>query len=114
MPGSWREAVKSTRKRRRGQQGEVCLDHTTSRTMNLALIDPFQLAQDYPDVLIDDLSKSSSHLTEGERPCANLWRNGNAQTDPTRTESGHATTIRFNRKGDYLASGRSDGKVVIW
>lgn len=25
--------------------------------MNLALIDPFQLAQDYPDVLIDDLSK---------------------------------------------------------
>ncbi|ETN43033.1 uncharacterized protein HMPREF1541_02191 [Cyphellophora europaea CBS 101466] len=52
--------------------------------MNLALIDPFQLAQDYPDVLIDDL------------------------------KSGHATTIRFNRKGDYLASGRSDGKVVIW
>jgi hypothetical protein len=27
--------------------------------MNLALIDPFQLAQDYPDVLIDDLSKLS-------------------------------------------------------
>jgi COMPASS component SWD1 len=28
--------------------------------------------------------------------------------------SGHATTLRFNRRGDYLASGRADGKVVIW
>lgn len=25
--------------------------------MNLALVDPFQLAQDYPDALTDDLSK---------------------------------------------------------
>lgn len=32
----------------------------------------------------------------------------------TRTGSGHATTLRFSRKGDYLASGRVDGKVVIW
>ncbi|KAJ3525259.1 hypothetical protein NM208_g11715 [Fusarium decemcellulare] len=28
--------------------------------------------------------------------------------------SGHATTLRFNRKGDYLASGRVDGTVVVW
>jgi len=28
--------------------------------------------------------------------------------------SGHSTCIRFNRKGDYLASGRVDGTVVIW
>lgn len=28
--------------------------------------------------------------------------------------SGHATTLRFNRKGDYLASGRGDGTVVVW
>ncbi|KAG6367893.1 hypothetical protein INS49_002092 [Diaporthe citri] len=28
--------------------------------------------------------------------------------------SGHATCLRFNRKGDYLASGRVDGTVVIW
>lgn len=28
--------------------------------------------------------------------------------------SGHATTLRFNRQGDYLASGRVDGTVVIW
>ena len=28
--------------------------------------------------------------------------------------SGHATMLRFNRKGDYLASGRVDGKVIIW
>ncbi|OAP64105.1 hypothetical protein AYL99_00077 [Fonsecaea erecta] len=52
--------------------------------MNLALIDPFQLAQDSPDALTNDL------------------------------RSGHATTLRFSRKGDYLASGRVDGKVIIW
>ncbi|EXJ87346.1 hypothetical protein A1O3_04305 [Capronia epimyces CBS 606.96] len=52
--------------------------------MNLALIDPFQLAQDSPDALVNDL------------------------------RSGHATTLRFSRKGDYLAAGRVDGKVVIW
>ncbi|KAL1900162.1 chromatin binding protein [Sporothrix stenoceras] len=28
--------------------------------------------------------------------------------------SGHATCLRFNRKGDYLASGRVDGTVVVW
>ncbi|MBE3048992.1 hypothetical protein IMZ48_42140 [Candidatus Bathyarchaeota archaeon] len=28
--------------------------------------------------------------------------------------SGHSTCLRFNRKGDYLASGRGDGTVVIW
>ncbi|KAJ9272731.1 hypothetical protein DTO212C5_992 [Paecilomyces variotii] len=52
--------------------------------MNLSLIDPFVLAQDYPDSLTDKL------------------------------RSGHATCIRFNRRGDYLASGRVDGTVVIF
>ncbi|KAH6900233.1 WD40-repeat-containing domain protein [Thelonectria olida] len=28
--------------------------------------------------------------------------------------SGHATVLRFNRQGDYLASGRVDGTVVVW
>ncbi|KAK3336762.1 SWD1-like protein [Cercophora scortea] len=28
--------------------------------------------------------------------------------------SGHSTCVRFNRNGDYLASGRVDGTVVIW
>lgn len=28
--------------------------------------------------------------------------------------SGHSTCLRFNRKGDYLASGRVDGTVVLW
>lgn len=28
--------------------------------------------------------------------------------------SGHSTCLRFNRKGDYLASGRVDGTVVVW
>ncbi|KAI9892952.1 MAG: chromatin binding protein [Vezdaea aestivalis] len=52
--------------------------------MNLALIDPFALAQDFPDALTGDL------------------------------HSGHATCVRFNRNGDYLASGRVDGTVVIF
>lgn len=28
--------------------------------------------------------------------------------------SGHSTCLRFNRKGDHLASGRVDGTVVVW
>ncbi|KLJ06150.1 hypothetical protein EMPG_10423 [Blastomyces silverae] len=52
--------------------------------MNLALIDPFVLAQDYPDALTGKL------------------------------RAGHATCLRFNRKGDFLASGRVDGTVVIF
>ncbi|EDN05762.1 conserved hypothetical protein [Histoplasma mississippiense (nom. inval.)] len=52
--------------------------------MNLALIDPFVLAQDYPDALT------------GKLRC------------------GHATCLRFNRKGDFLASGRVDGTIVIF
>ncbi|KAL5615010.1 hypothetical protein BROUX41_005075 [Berkeleyomyces rouxiae] len=28
--------------------------------------------------------------------------------------SGHATCLRFNYKGDYLASGRAEGTVVVW
>ncbi|OJJ45619.1 hypothetical protein ASPZODRAFT_2108382 [Penicilliopsis zonata CBS 506.65] len=52
--------------------------------MNLSLIDPFVLAQDYPDSLTGKL------------------------------RDGHATCLRFNRKGDYLASGRADGTVVIF
>ncbi|KAK4147785.1 SWD1-like protein [Dichotomopilus funicola] len=28
--------------------------------------------------------------------------------------SGHSTCVRFNRRGDFLASGRVDGTVVIW
>ncbi|KAL4909763.1 hypothetical protein BDW74DRAFT_43419 [Aspergillus multicolor] len=52
--------------------------------MNLSLVDPFVLAQDYPDTLSEKL------------------------------RSGHAACLRFNRKGDYLASGRVDGTVVIF
>ncbi|KAJ5753244.1 hypothetical protein N7520_010161 [Penicillium odoratum] len=52
--------------------------------MNLSLIDPFVLAQEYPDTLTEKLS------------------------------SGHATCLRFNHTGDYLASGRVDGTVVIF
>jgi WD40 repeat protein len=62
------------------------LPTTTPRsiTMNLSLTDPFVLAQDYPE------STSGS------------------------LRSGHATCVRFNRKGDFLAAGRVDGTVVIF
>ncbi|KAJ5682691.1 WD repeat protein [Penicillium macrosclerotiorum] len=52
--------------------------------MNLSLVDPFILAQEYPE-----------HFTE-------------------KLQSGHATCLRFNHTGDYLASGRVDGTVVIF
>lgn len=52
--------------------------------MNLSLVDPFILAQDYPEV-------HAGHL-----------------------RSGHATCLRFNHRGDFLASGRVDGTVVIF
>ena len=52
--------------------------------MNLSLIDPFVLAQDYPE-----------------------------QTDIS-LRSGHSTSVRFSRNGDFLASGRSDGTIVIF
>lgn len=52
--------------------------------MNSSLIDPFILAQDYPESLTG------------------------------RLRSGHATCIKFNRKGDFLASGRVDGTIVVF
>ncbi|CZR55085.1 related to COMPASS component SWD1 [Phialocephala subalpina] len=52
--------------------------------MNLSLVDPFVLAQDYPESTTGSL------------------------------RSGHATCVRFNRKGDFLAAGRVDGTVVIF
>ena len=52
--------------------------------MNLALLDPFGVTHDYPET-------TTGHL-----------------------RSGHCTCVRFNRKGDYLAAGRTDGTVVIF
>lgn len=52
--------------------------------MNLALVDPFILSQDYP-----------------ESTTANI-------------RSGHTTCVRFSFKGDFLAAGRTDGTVVIF
>jgi len=52
--------------------------------MNLSLTDPFVLAQDYPESTTGSL------------------------------RSGHATCVRFNRKGDFLAAGRVDGVVVLF
>jgi WD40 repeat protein len=59
-------------------------NHPNTGTMNLSLTDPFVLAQDYPESTTGSL------------------------------RSGHATCVRFNRKGDFLAAGRVDGTVVIF
>ncbi|KAF2758671.1 WD40 repeat-like protein [Pseudovirgaria hyperparasitica] len=52
--------------------------------MNLALVDPFVLAQDCPEAMTGKL------------------------------RSGHSSCIRFNHRGDYLASGRAEGTVVVF
>lgn len=52
--------------------------------MNLALQDPFTVAKEHPDTLVNTL------------------------------QYGHAVNIQFNRKGDYLASGLSDGTIVVY
>jgi len=52
--------------------------------MNRSLLDPFVLAQDCPETLIGSL------------------------------HSGHATCIKFNKRGDFLASGRLDGSIVLF
>ena len=52
--------------------------------MNLALQDPFAVAKDFPDTLVHTL----------------LY--------------GHSVHIQFNRQGDYLASGLSNGTIVVY
>lgn len=66
--------------------------------MNLSLIDPFDLAQDYPDTLTDKLST----LQRLEAISITLVQTGIKRD----IGSGHATCLRFNRRGDFLASGR--------
>lgn len=51
--------------------------------MNLSLLDPFAVASDFPETLTETLSY------------------------------GYSTCVKFNRKGDYLASGLADGNIVI-
>jgi len=41
--------------------------HAVPTNMNLALIDPFQLAQDYPDALTNDLREYQSWLSQCKR-----------------------------------------------
>lgn len=52
--------------------------------MNLSLQDPFTVAKEYPDTHVHTY------------------------------QFGHSVTIQFNAKGDYLASGLSDGTIVIY
>lgn len=60
--------------------------------MNLSLIDPFILAQDYPDALTGKIRTIRCSLL--------------IILTLTVSGSGHATCLRFNRRGDLLASGR--------
>ena len=52
--------------------------------MNLSLQDPFTVAKEYPDTLVHTLGY------------------------------GHSVHIQFNKKGDYLALGLSDGTVLVY
>ncbi|GMG20861.1 unnamed protein product [Ambrosiozyma monospora] len=51
--------------------------------MNLSLLDPFAVASEYPETLTQTLS------------------------------FGHSTSVKYNNKGDYLASGLVDGTIVV-
>lgn len=62
--------------------------------MNLALTDPFILAQDYPEALTGKLRELLVTVALA----------GNVLI--VYLGSGHATCLRFNRRGDFLASGR--------
>ena len=77
--------------------------------MNLSLVDPFILAQDYPEV-------HAGHLRQWDPSCAFASRGGGLTDSAFATVlgSGHATCLRFNHRGDFLASGRVDGTVVIF
>ncbi|KAI5288190.1 chromatin binding protein [Ascosphaera aggregata] len=63
--------------------------------MNLSLIDPFVLAQEYPDTLTGELSVDDVNAI-------------------TTVGCGHACCLKFNHRGDYFASGRADGTIVIF
>lgn len=52
--------------------------------MNLLLQDPFTVAKEYPETLVHTF------------------------------QHGHSVTIQFNKRGDYLASGLSDGTILIY
>lgn len=52
--------------------------------MNLSLQDPFSVAKEFPETLTQTL------------------------------QYGHSVVIQFNEKGDYLASGLSDGSIIIY
>ncbi|KAK6464641.1 WD40-repeat-containing domain protein [Scheffersomyces coipomensis] len=52
--------------------------------MNLSLQDPFAVAKEYPETLVNTL------------------------------QYGHSVIIQFSHKGDYLASGLSDGSIIIY
>lgn len=67
--------------------------------MNLSLIDPFILAQDYPEALTGKIRTNHFQTLNADLP---------------NQGSGHATCIRFNRKGDFLASGRVNPNVYVF
>ncbi len=71
--------------------------------MNLSLVDPFILAQDYPESLAGHLRTYIHHPLKYHP--TNM---------PSFQGSGHATCLRFSHSGEYLASGRVDGVVVIF
>ncbi|GMM38546.1 COMPASS subunit protein [Saccharomycopsis crataegensis] len=52
--------------------------------MNLLLLDPFEVAKEYPETLTNSL------------------------------QYGHSRFLKFNKKGDYLASGLLDGSICIF
>lgn len=74
--------------------------------MNLSL-DPNFFTQGYPEGLTRSLGEFDIGCGESGVGCADLSR----LVEPT---DGHSVCVKFNRIGDYLASGQSDGAIIIY
>ncbi len=72
--------------------------------MNLSLLDPFVLAQDCPEALIGRLRMASTSAMSYS--CYALASLENLAANFSAADSGHSSCIRFNKRGDLLASGR--------
>lgn len=82
--------------------------------MNRHIIDPSILAQDLPDSLDTSFSMNHSLLSHPFRDLDLDPIHYILTTPDIPLGSGHSSCIKFNHRGDLLASGRLDGVVVIF
>ncbi|KAI9855878.1 MAG: chromatin binding protein [Vezdaea acicularis] len=88
--------------------------------MNLSLIDPFVLAQDYPDALTGELRKRYSrkkhmletNIVDGTIVVFDVETNGVARK--LRGHTRQIQSLSWSRNGRYLLSSSQDWKCILW